>query len=282
MVAVRFGISTHLFHDAPLGRAHLQAIADAGFDSVELFATRTHFDYHDAAAAARLGEWLAATGLTLHSVHAPITDSLVKGVWGTPYSNAAADAKKRAHAVQEAGLALDIARTVPYAYLVVHVGVPDDYAAPGDNARESARRSIEEMAARAAERGVQLALEVIPNALSTPESLVHLIEEELELPALGICMDVGHAHVMNGEAADAIETVSGHLVTTHLHDNDGKRDLHLTPFAGSLDWPATLMGFQKVGYDGVLLMELANTDDPARVLDRARRARSRFEEILAS
>lgn len=279
---MRFGISTHLFHDAPLGRAHLQAIADAGFSHVELFATRTHFDYHDPAAAGRLGEWLAATGLTLHSVHAPITDSLTRGVWGTPYSNAAADAKKRAQAVQEAALALDLARTTPYAFLVVHVGVPDEYAAPGDNAREAARRSIEEIAERAAAVGVRVALEVIPNALSTPESLVRLIEDDLELPALGICMDVGHANVMDGDVADSIDTVSGHLVTTHIHDNDGKRDLHLTPFAGSLDWPTTLMGFQKVGYDGVLLMELANTDDPARVLDRARRARSRFEEILAS
>jgi len=271
-----------LFHDAPLGRAHLQAIADAGFDSVELFATRTHFSYQDPAAVARLGEWLSETGLTLHSVHAPITDSLIKGVWGTPYSNAAADAKKRAHAVQEAALALAIARIVPYAYLVVHVGVPDEYAAPGDNSRDGARRSIEEMAAQAAEVGVRVALEVIPNALSTPESLVRMIEDELELPSLGICMDVGHAQVMNGDVADSIETVSGHLVTTHIHDNDGKRDLHLTPFAGSLNWPAALMGFQKVGYDGVLLMELANTDDPAKVLERARRARVRFEEILAS
>jgi sugar phosphate isomerase/epimerase len=279
---VRFGISTHLFHDAPLGRAHLQAIADAGFDCVELFATRTHFGYHDPAAATQLGEWLAETGLTLHSVHAPITDSLVKGVWGAPYSNAAADARKRAHAVQEAMLALDIARTLPYAFLVVHVGVPNDLAVASDNTREAARRSIEELAAYATERNVRLALEVIPNPLSTPESLVRLIEDELELPALGICMDVGHANVMNGDVADAIETVSGHLLTTHIHDNDGKRDLHLTPFAGSLDWPGTLMGFQKVGYEGVLLMELANTDDPARVLDRARRARSRFEEILAS
>jgi sugar phosphate isomerase/epimerase len=279
---VRFGISTHLFHDAPLGRAHLQAIADAGFDCVELFATRTHFDYQDPAASAQLGEWLAATGLTLHSVHAPITDSLIKGVWGTPYSNAAADPKKRAYALQETAHAIDIARILPYAFLVVHVGVPDDLAAPSDNTREAARRSIDEMAARAADTGVRVALEVIPNALSTPESLVRLIEDDLELPALGICMDVGHAHVMSGDVADAIETVSGHLVTTHIHDNDGKRDLHLTPFNGSLDWPAALMGFQKVGYDGVLLMELANTDDPARVLERARRARSRFEEILAS
>jgi sugar phosphate isomerase/epimerase len=279
---VRFGISTHLFHDAPLGREHLHAIAEAGFECVELFATRTHFDYHDPAAAARLAEWLAATGLTLHSVHAPITDSLINGVWGTPWSNASSDPKKRTHTVQEAALTLALARVVPYQFLVVHVGVPDDYAAPSDNARDAARRSIEEMAARAAEHGVRVALEVIPNALSTPESLVRMIEDELELPALGICMDVGHAHVMTGEPADGIETVSGHLVTTHLHDNDGKRDQHLTPFAGTLDWPAALMGFQKVGYDGCLLMELANTDDPRRVLDRARRARLRFEEILAS
>ncbi len=271
-----------MFHDAPLGREHLQAVADAGFEHVELFATRTHFDYHDPAATTRLGEWLTATGLTLHSVHAPIADSLIKGVWGTPFSNASADARKRAHAVQETAHTLNIARTLPYAFLVVHVGVPDEYAVPSDNTRDAARRSIEEMAARAAENGVRLALEVIPNALSTPDSLVRLIEDELELPALGICMDVGHAHVMSGDVAESIETVSGHLVTTHIHDNDGKRDQHLTPFAGSLDWPATLMGFQKVGYDGVLLMELANTDDPRRVLDRARRARSRFEETLAS
>jgi len=94
-------------------------------------------------------------------------------------------------------------------------------------------------------------------------------------------MDVGHAHVM-GDVADGIETVAGHLVTTHIHDNDGRKDLHLTPFEGSLDWAAALMAFQKVGYDDVLLFELANTHDPAPVLARARAARARFEEILAS
>lgn len=278
---MRFGISTHLFHNAPLDRGHLQAVADRGFDCVELFATRTHFDYHDEAAAARLGEWLAATGLTLHSVHAPITDSLVNGVWGTAYSNAATDGKRRAVALQEAERAIRLARLVPYKYLVVHLGVPDDYAAPGDNGRDGARQSIEALAAVALEHGVTLALEVIPNALSTPESLVRLLDDELERSDLGICMDVGHAHVM-GDVADGIETVAGHLVTTHIHDNDGRKDLHLTPFEGSLDWAATLMAFQKVGYDDVLLFELANTDDPAPVLARARAARVRFEEILAS
>lgn len=279
--SVRFGISTHLFHDVPLDRVHLQAIADHGFDYVELFATRTHFDYHDEAAIGRLRGWLEATGLTLHSVHAPINESLIKGVWGPSYSNAATDGKRRTQAIQEAEQAIRLARLLPYRFLVVHLGIPDDYASPGDNGRDGARQSIELLAVLAAEHGVRLAVEVIPNALSTPEALVRLLEQDLELPDLGICMDVGHAHLM-GEVPDAIETVAGHLVTTHIHDNDGRRDSHLAPFDGTLDWAATMMAFQKVGYDEVLLMELANTDDPQRVLARGRSARQRFEEILAS
>ena len=70
-----FGISTHLYHNYRLGREHLLEIAAHGFDRVELFATRTHFDYHNPAAIADLQQWLAEAGLTLHGVHAPIGES---------------------------------------------------------------------------------------------------------------------------------------------------------------------------------------------------------------
>ena len=50
---MRFGISTHLFHDRRLERDHLAQIASYGFEAIEVFATRTHFDYHDEAAVAR-------------------------------------------------------------------------------------------------------------------------------------------------------------------------------------------------------------------------------------
>ena len=49
---MRFGISTHIYHDRRLGREHLAEIAGYGFDSIELFATRSHFDYRDEAAIA--------------------------------------------------------------------------------------------------------------------------------------------------------------------------------------------------------------------------------------
>jgi sugar phosphate isomerase/epimerase len=278
---VQFGISTHLFHDKRLELAHLQQIADYGFETIELFATRTHFDYHSPAAAEQLREWLATTGLTLHSVHAPINESLIDGVWGTNYSLAAAEPKRRQLALQETRAALRLASTVPYRCLVLHLGVPDGYAAPGDNFRESAFRSVEELAADALDFNVKLALEVLPNDISTPLSLYRMLENDFDVPGVGACIDAGHAYLL-GDVVDGIETLAGYVLTTHLHDNDGERDQHRVPFEGRINWEQTLLAFQKVGYDGVFLMELSNTGDPAKVLERARAARKRFEEILES
>src|SRR5213083_1138623 len=77
-----FGISTHLYHGQRLSRDHLIEIAAHGFETVEVFATRTHFDYHNPAAVADLQQWLAEAGLELGSVHAPINESFTGGRWG--------------------------------------------------------------------------------------------------------------------------------------------------------------------------------------------------------
>lgn len=276
----RFGLSTHLYHDKQLDRDHLIEIARHGFDCVEVFATRTHFDYHDGAAVRALAEWLEDSRLTLHSLHAPITASFRNGEWGEAFSNAHTDEERRLKTMTETEAALAVAQTVPYRYLVVHLGVPD-VAKPGagDNNRDAARRSVDTMQAAAARVGVQLALEVIPNTLSAPESLVSFIENDLEGLDVGICMDVGHAHIL-GDVGDAIESCSGHILTTHLHDNRRHSDDHLSPGEGNIDWPATLMEFQKVGYDGVWMFEVANTSAPAEVLRKIEQARRRFESLL--
>src|SRR5687768_11437672 len=104
---MRFGISTHLYHDRRLERDHLVQIAAYGFEAVEVFATRSHFDYHDAAAVDQLGQWLAQTGLALESVHAPITEHFGQGdQWKATYSTALSDGPARQLAVREAEAAL--------------------------------------------------------------------------------------------------------------------------------------------------------------------------------
>jgi len=280
---MRFGISTHLYHDRPLALEHLKELAEFGFSQLELFATIGHFDYHDQAAIDALAGWLRETRAGLHSVHAPIVEHRWNGQWGPALSTAASADQVRELAVSECLAALQIARTIPFRFLVVHLGIPDDlHPRAGTNARLAAQRSIEELAAAALPLGVQVAVEVIPNALSAAKSLLRLVEEDLELPppGVGICLDTGHAFLM-GDLVDAIDLVSGELVTTHVHDNRGKGDDHLLPFDGIIDWPTTLMSLQKVGYDGVVMFELENTSSPREVLEKTIAVRQRFETILA-
>jgi sugar phosphate isomerase/epimerase len=277
---MQFGISTHLYHDQKLDRSHLAQVAGYGFESVELFATRSHFDYHDPASVAALGEWLETAGLGLHSVHAPITARFDAGdQWAPTFSIAAGDAVKRQAAVDEAAAALSIARRIPFAVMVVHLGTPSSKAGAGDNSRSAATRSIEELCAIAEPLGVQVALEVIPNALSTPAALVTMLERDLEASNIGICLDFGHAF-LGGDVPDAVEIVAEHLIATHVHDNHRRSDDHLAPYLGAIDWDAALMSMQKVGFEGTYLMELANTGSPAAVLEQARRARQQFEKAL--
>lgn len=276
-----FGLSTHLFHEQRLVREHLEAVAAHGFTALELFATRTHFDYRDPAAVEALAGWLQATGLRLHSVHAPIAEGYAGGAWGPALSTAATDAAQRARALDECRAALTLARTIPYEFLVVHLGQPEGTAPlPGDNSRDAARRSVEQLHEAAAEARVSLALEVIPNRLSEPEALVRLLDD-LELKGAGVCLDFGHA-LIGGDVVDAVEAISGALVTTHVHDNRGRTDDHLLPFEGRLDWERALFACQKVGYEGVWMFEPAMSATPVEVLARARRACERFREILAS
>jgi sugar phosphate isomerase/epimerase len=279
-VAIRFGISTHLYHDQELTCDHLAAIASYGFEAVEVFATRSHFDYHDASSIERLAGWLNETGLALHGIHAPITDRLSPGdKWGAVISNAVSDPARRQAAVREAGAALNIAKRIPTNVFVVHLGTPT--AQGGENSRAAAFRSIEEICAIAEPIGVRVAVELIPNEISDAQSLVTLLDRDLDGARAGICLDFGHAFLM-GDVPDAIETVSEHLITTHVHDNHRKRDDHLVPFGGRIDWNAALMSMQKIGYDGTYLMEVANTGAPADVLDGARRARQKFEKLLTA
>jgi sugar phosphate isomerase/epimerase len=162
---------------------------------------------------------------------------------------------------------------------------------PGpDNDGAAVARSLTLMAADARAHGLTLALEVIPNRLSTPDALVarleaaaEAVDEAGELAGHGVCLDTGHAHLMGG-VIDAAEALGGHLVTTHVHDNAGRRDDHLVPFQGTINWSAFVMAMEKVGYDGVWMFEIAapegsGPEGAAAVLKNAAAARARLEKL---
>ncbi len=106
--------------------------------------------------------------------------------------------------MREAGAALNIAKRIPTNVFVVHLGTPT--AQGGENSRSAAFRSIEEICAIAEPIGVRVAVELIPNELSDAQSLVTLLDRDLDGARAGICLDFGHAFLM-GDVPDTIETV---------------------------------------------------------------------------
>jgi sugar phosphate isomerase/epimerase len=114
--------------------------------------------------------------------------------------------------------------------LVLHLGTPANMKNADDNHRAAAIRSLDAICRLAEPLGVRVAVEVIPNRLSDPASLVAMLDDELDVNQPGICLDFGHAHLL-GDVADAVETVAEHIIATHVHDN---ADAHLV-YRGSID-----------------------------------------------
>ena len=66
-------------------------------------------------------------------------------------------------------------------------------------------------------------------------------------------------------------------MTTHVHDNDGRHDDHLIPYAGTIDWDAAMMETQKIGYDGVLMFERMTPDQRKQAMIEWRRLQNEPE-----
>jgi sugar phosphate isomerase/epimerase len=139
------------------------------------------------------------------------------------------------------------------------------------------------------ERGLRMAVEIVPGAiigdLVEAVRLLEAIEGELEdarvprvrsaAPLLGVNFDTGHAwaqkrlvHVLPGLLGERI-------FGTHLCDNFGHENLSLAPGEGSLDWALLLRGLISNGYAGSLDVEI---HCPADQTDHRYRAALTFLE----
>ena len=145
MPTMQRALSTHAFVAHRLTTVWLDRVWDAGIPLVEIFCARQHLDYRNRAQVAELGYWFRESPLQLHSLHAPMyTDE----VWGRSGPDAVLDITepvkaKRLQVVDEIKRALEIAETIPFRYLIQHIGVKD--AEYSERATDSAFAALERM-----------------------------------------------------------------------------------------------------------------------------------------
>lgn len=82
---------------------------------------------------------------------------------------------------------------------------------------------------------------------------------------LGFCFDAGHANLVGIDFEEFLTTLGSRLKVLHLHDNDGRTDLHQIPYTfartgentTSVNWEDLIRGLKATKFDGVLNFETA-------------------------
>lgn len=272
-------ISTHLIANHRLTTVWLERIWEAGIPAVEIFCAKQHLDYQNQAQVSELGHFFRDSELELHALHSPLfTDD----VWGRsgPHSVITITEPvkaKRTAMLDEIKRVLEIAETVPFRYLIQHIGGEgEEY---GDRQFDAAFTALEELSLFARQRGVAVLLENLPNDFSSAERLIWFLNEtHLDL---NLCFDVGHAHMKEG-IARAFEIMQDRIRSTHIHDNNGTDDLHLPPLlseAGSIDWRQTMKLLRSRADQYPLLLELCETPGAPQALEDVGRIFEKLESL---
>jgi len=271
-------LSTHLFVNHRLTTSMLSRIQRAGIQAVEVFCARQHLDYTNKAQVAELGHWFRDSGMKLHSLHSPMYNDEIWGRSGPQSVITITETvkSKRLKMVDQIKRALEIAETIPFEYLIQHLGVSgEEFDLRKFDAAFSA---LEELSLFARQRGVEILLENIPNELSTAERLLQFVG--MTHIGLNFVFDTGHAHMMEGVAA-AFDLMKERIRSTHVHDNNGKQDAHLFPFlseGGTIDWKETMTLLRSREKQYPLLLELKDQPQFPNPLESVQEIFERLEQ----
>jgi sugar phosphate isomerase/epimerase len=272
---MNYGLSTSLFAEERLNAHILDKILATGLRDFEIMAARQHLDYHDRNQVRDVAQWFSDHGVTLYSLHAPLyTDKNWGGAGGLLISLAYPERRSRIASMDEIKRAIEVAEVLPFRYIVLHLGLPNDEYDLGKF--DAAFTSLEHLNIFAKERGAQVLLENIPGDLSTPEHMLSFVNyTRLDLK---VCFDTGHAHI-GGGVEPGFRTLQERIAAVHIHDNHGEKDEHLLPFEGDIDWVQAVRNFRSMGGEFPIFFELSGEHSGPDVLARLQEVMHRFEQF---
>jgi len=233
-------LSTYLFVSKKLNRELLAQIHGAGFQAVEIFAARSHFDYPSKPEVQAIAQALADHSLQLGSIHAPTSRDLnVNREGGSPLSVTEIERVRRIEAMDELKRVIDVAEDLPFSRLILHLGGSRENADP--RKRDAAFSSLEHLVLHAKHIGVTICVENTTSEMGAPAYLRSFVDET-RLTGLRFNFDIGHAHMAEGpkdeRVAKSFEPLKDLIASAHIHDNHGDKDEHLPPYDGTIQWPA--------------------------------------------
>jgi fructoselysine 3-epimerase len=251
----------------------IRRIARIGYDGIEIGATAPHAypDYLDASARRDVKACLDDNGIRL--------SSMLPAPGGGPGFNVSSPLEaERRNAIDQYTKVAQLCsewggRTLLY------VAGWQIYGTPAEQAWDWSRSALREIAKRAADVGVTVAVEPTPtdsNLVESCEDAMRMMRE-VDEPNVKLMFDTIHALYRNEVPADYVYRMGKDL--HHVHLADANRD---APSAtGKVDYVGLVQALRDIDFDGYLTMEIGfnrRDVDPDSV---ARRAYAYLKSLLA-
>jgi len=252
----------------------VRRISDLGWPAVELSTEHLVLLRDDPSGSARASEFgrvVRECGLTMDQAHITIFVDV---------ANMDADKRRADQAIVRRDL--EVLSALGIGHGVLHPG--------GHGRRETTQQAeeqnkiraqaISDLADYAETLGVRIALE---NGMrssgpdgehawkGTVEGIRELITQ-IGSPALGICLDTGHANLEGWDNAEAVRVAGDLLVALHIADNDGSGDQHLIPYCrgSKIKWNEVCDALRALGYSNSFNLEIpGERGRPLSIMDCA-------------
>lgn len=123
-----------------------------------------------------------------------------------------------------------------------------------------------ELGAHAAERGLEIVLELEPFEMSLLLNMEEMCRflDDVGHPAVKANVDISHM-VLSKTPVGSLDLLKGRAGHVHISDCDGKKHGDLPPGRGVVRFGPYLEALRRIGFDGAVSLELEYAPDPSQI-----------------
>jgi sugar phosphate isomerase/epimerase len=270
---MRLAYSSNAFTRHSLAAA-IDAIADLGYQGVEILCDRPHWFATEVsrAEAERVAAQIARRGLAVSNLNANTANGYFdppppENVFEPALSNT--DPALRRWRQQYTLAVIELARIVGSPAISITTGRPRP-GCPPQQAFGHLVESLKPLCDAAGRAGVRIGIEYEPGLLVERAEEVRAVLDAVGSEVLGVNLDIGHSWLDGEGPEDAVALLAGRIWNVHVEDIKGMKHYHLVPGDGDMPFERYFAALRQARYDGFLTVELYTyLDDPAEAGRRA-------------
>lgn len=163
---------------------------------------------------------------------------------------------------------MEICAILEIPHMVVHPLHYLDYRKDKEKVWDMNCEFYEKLRPYAKETGVKIALEnmilfdeergrMVSDFLNDPTEYLEFFET-LNGSEFVCCIDTGHCVFQDADVGDVLRKMGNHVAALHINDNMLKKDDHITPGVGGVDWNSCTKALSEIGYKGDFTFEVLN------------------------